>query len=172
MKLRQIKSWGIDIGNVIFRNLPESIQRAHEQDDSSPEEIIQQLHLIPDAIAGVRLLVQKVGAEHIWFVSKAGTKQIATTRLAFEKFKIYQQTGIKKDQILFVSSRRDKIPVIKSLGLEGYIDDRGEIIFSIQNFVKYPLWFCPDIKDADKWAHKMKYSVRVISGWRQFMEMY
>lgn len=172
MKLHQINSWGIDVGNVIFHNLSESLQLFHQKEDSSPEEIVEQMSLIPDTLNGLKMLVGKVGKDNIWLFSKSGEKRIATTKLALERFKVYQSTGIKEDQVIFVPGRQDKIPIIKALELDGHIDDRGETIFSVQKFVKCPLWFCPNQKDADKWARKMKHSVRVVSGWKQLMEIY
>lgn len=172
MKINQIKSWGVDVSNVILRNLPESLQRFHEQENSCSEEISRHLKLIPEALLGIQFLTQKVGIGNVWIIAKAEKKQIQAIRLAFNKLKFYNVTGLKRDQVLFVSERQDKIPVIKCLELEGYVDDRGEIIHSVQNFVKCPLWFCPDLKESDRWARQMNYSVRVISGWKQLMEMY
>lgn len=171
-KLHQVKTWGIDVGDVIFRNLPESMQVFHQQENSEPYEIAEHITLIPGVLPGLKMLVNKVGRDNVWLISKAVDNRVLATKLAFDKFKVFRNTGLKEDQVLFVPSRQDKSPVIKALELEGHIDDRGEIIFSVQKFVKCPLWFCPNSQDSDKWARQMNYSVRVVSGWKQIMEMY
>ncbi|HLG28174.1 MAG TPA: hypothetical protein VI423_10350 [Paenisporosarcina sp.] len=169
MKLHEIKSWGVDVGNVLIRN---ASNRAIEQKQLTFKEVVNKLFLVPDALLGLRMLVQKVGPENVWIVSKATREQSAVTRLALERFRFYQTTGLRKDQVLFCPERKDKRPIIKALELEGHVDDRGEVIESIQSFVKCPIWFHPEEKETEEWASKIKYNVRVVSGWKQIMEIF
>ncbi len=64
-----------------------------------------------------------------------------------------------------------KIAVITSLELHGCIDSCGEVLQEVQKNVQYPFWFTPASHDIERWVKKMQYSARVISGWRQFMEV-
>lgn len=172
MRLHEVKSWGIDIGNVIIHNLPVKMRDALEAKNPSPEEVLKHLHLVSDALLGVRMLTQRVGPENVWVVSKANRLQTAVSKLAFERFKIYQTTGLKKDQVLFCPDRQDKRVIIQALDLEGHIDDRGEVIESIQGHIKCPIWFAPEDYDAAKWLPHIRYSVRVVSSWKQIVDMF
>lgn len=172
MRLNEVKSWGIDIGNVLIKNIPYKTRQLYADHQIAPEVIVNHLQLLPDALLGLRFLVHQVGKQNVWIISKANNQQIPISRLAFQKFKIPQVTGFDMEQMLFVPERLDKAPVIQSLELEGHIDDRGEIIVSVQDIVKCPIWFKPDPKDSVRWVADMKYNIRVVSSWRQFMEMF
>lgn len=172
MKLHEVKSWGVDVGNVLFANIPIPIRDSLIAKKAKPEEYLKHYHLIPDALLGLRMLTQRVGPDNVWIISKAAKEQIALTRLAFDKFRIHPVTGLKKDQVLFCPERKDKRVIIKALELEGHIDDRGEVIDSIQTVIKNPIWFNPTPEDSLKWIPYIKYHVRVVSSWQQIMEMY
>ncbi len=172
MKLSEVKSWGVDIGNVLIKNLPMKTQLLLTERKIPPQEVVKQLSLVPDALLGLRFLSQRVGPENVWIVSKASPHQREVSRLALEKFRFYPTTGLKPDQVLFCPERKDKRPIIKALDLEGHIDDRGEVIESIQKFVKCPVWFSPEEYDTAQWLYQVKYTVRVVSGWKQIMEMF
>lgn len=172
MRLHEVKSWGIDIGNVIIRNLPIKMRDSLEAKNASPEEILKHLHLVPDALLGVRMLTQHVGPDNVWIISKANRLQTAVSKFAFDKLKIHQTTGIRKDQLLFCPDKQDKRVIIQALGLEGHIDDRGEIIESIQGLIKCPIWFAPESEDSAEWLPRIRYSVRVVSSWKQVVDMF
>ncbi len=170
MKISLIKKWGIDIDNVILLNLSESI--FYKLDDYSPEEIVQYIKIVPGALDGIKMLIKHVGVENVWLLSKADDRQRKIIKLAFEKFRIFKNSKLPKDQLIMVPEKNDKITVIRSLELEGLIDNQGQTIFGIQQFVKHPFWFAPDKLDIECWVHKLNCSVRVVSGWKQFMEIY
>lgn len=172
MKINDVKSWGVDVGNVLIKNVPYNTQSSYLEKNTSPEVIVNNLQLIPDALVGLRFLVHHVGKENVWIISKASFEQAYITRLAFEKFRFYLTTGLDPEQVLFVPEKLDKLPVIKVLELEGHIDDRGEIIAGIQDIVKAPVWFRPEAKDSVRWLPGMKYNTRVISSWKKFMEIF
>lgn len=170
MKISLIKKWGIDINNVILFNLSENM--FYKLDDYSPEEIVQYIRIIPGALDGIRMLIKQVGSDNLWFLTKADDRQKKIIRLAFEKFRIFQNFKIPKDQLIMVPEKRDKVTIIRSLELEGLIDNQGQTIFGVQQIVEHPFWFAPDKLDIECWVRKLNCSVRVVSGWKQFMEIY
>lgn len=172
MKIKDVNSWGVDIGNVILKNVPRETQQYYMERGLTPEQVVDRLQLVPDALLGLRFLVHKVGRENIWIISKADAIQSHISRLAFDKFRLCHTTGLDPEQILFVTERPDKTPVFKSLELEGCIDDHGEVISSVQDVVKCPVWFKPDAKYSAMWIPRMSYSVRVVSGWTHLLSLF
>lgn len=172
MKVSEVKVWGVDIGNVLIKNVPYSTQQYWKDKGASSAFIVNQLQLVSDALLGLRFLAQRVGPENVWVVSKANTEQRVISRLALEKFRVPLITGLKMDQVLFVTERADKLPVLKTLEVEGHIDDHGEVISSIQDAVPAPIWFNPEKKHSEDWVSKMHLNVRVVSGWQQLLQMF
>lgn len=169
MKINDVKSWGIDIGNVLIKNVSPKTWQYYAEHNVPAETIVNHLQLLPDALVGLRFLIHQVGRENVWIISKAKPEIM---RLAFEKFRIHMATGLDPDQVLFVPQRLDKIPVAKVLELEGFIDDRGEVISSLQSFVKCPIWFRPEPDESAMWIHQMNYNIRVVSSWHQLMDIF
>lgn len=172
MKIKDVKSWGIDIGNVLIKNVPYETQQYYWERQLTPDQVVNHLQLIPDALLGLRFLIHKVGKENVWVVSKANPIQAAISRLAFDKFKVYAATGLDPSQVLFVTERPDKVIVFKALELEGCVDDHGEVIALSQSVVKCPIWFKPNPKYSAQWIPQMRYSTRVVSGWTQFLTLF
>lgn len=170
MKLSSIKNWCIDVNNVILSN--QSAHMFYKLDDYSPNEIVHYMRLVPNALEGIKMLTRQVGLDNVWFLSKADNKQRDIIRLAFDKFRINYLTGIAKDQLIFVPEDRDKVVIARSLELEGLIDNEGAAIFAAQDIVTHPFWFAPAKTDIERWVHRLNCSVRVVSGWKQLIEMY
>lgn len=164
-----ITSWGIDINKIILSDISESMP--YHLEDYSAEEIAQYARFIPKSVNAIRVLLRKVGPDNVWIFCVGDDKQKKVIRASLAKLDFYRQTGLKKEQLIFVSDIKDKITVVTSLELQGYIDNCGEAIQKVQKNVKYPFWFAPTSQDVERWVKKMQYSVRVVSGWRQFMEI-
>lgn len=168
-KLPITMTWGIDVSKVILRDVSETMP--YELEDYSAEEIAQYAKFVPGAVNAVKTLIKKFGSDNIWLLCKANDKQKKIFRASLSKLDFYRQTGFKKEQLIFVSDSEDKAVVASSLELKGYIDDRGAAIHAVQKNVQYPFWFAPTAQEVEQWVKKMKYSVRVVSGWKQFVEI-
>src|SRR4051812_16196402 len=117
MRPSEVKSWGVDIGHVILRGLSPNDQKLAPT--MQPKDLVRSAQLLPDALVGLKFLVDVVGPDNVSIVSKASRNMIEASRLAFERFDIYNATGLRADQVLFVPERQDKRPVIKVLDLGG-----------------------------------------------------
>lgn len=170
MKPIEVQNWGVDIGNVILRGLTINDQKLSEQIPVA--DLARMAQLVPEALNGLKFLTDVVGPDNVWLIAKAKQKHIEAMRLAFKKFNVYDVTGVKEDQVLFVPDASDKQILLKALELNGHIDDSGEVISLIGSFLPCPIWFAPEESDTIRWLHKIKYNVRVVSGWKQFKQLF
>lgn len=165
----QVKRWGVDIGNVLVKNFN------HKVTDVSQvtwENIKENGELVPDAIQGLKLLIDKVGADNVWIVSKVSPIQQMISELILKELQICEQTGMRPEQIRFCLERKDKAPIIKELQLEGHIDDRGEVIESLQSFLPCPIWFNPSDKDYLEWDDYISQKILMVPNWQGIIALY
>jgi hypothetical protein len=158
MKFSEVRRCGVDIGNVIVKN-----------GSYTSKLTIDNAELVPGSVQGVKFLVNKVGTSNVWIVSKASLEQQESSKIFLERFGLYSTAGLSHDHVRFCLERLDKAPIIKELDLQGHIDDRGEVIESIQNFVPCPVWFNVELSDYDKWNCRLKDSVPLFSSWEEFL---
>jgi hypothetical protein len=159
MKFSEIKKWGVDIGNVIIKN------------GSYVEPWkMENIQLIPDCLIGVKFLIDKVGSDNVWIISKASLPQQNTSKQFLNELGFHKEAGLKYDHVLFCLERLEKAPIIKELNIQGHLDDRGEIIESIQKSITCPIWFNPDPEDYHKWNCRIDNEIPIINSWKEFME--
>jgi hypothetical protein len=158
MKLKEVKKWGIDIGNVLIQN-----------GSYTSYSTIDDMKYIQDSLVGLKFIIDTVGSDNVWLISKVSPEQQKLTEIILDKFEIYSQTGLDRNHVKFCLERLDKAPIIKELGLEGHIDDRGEIIDSLQNFLPYPVWFNAEPSDYYKWNCKLKDEIPLFDSWKEFL---
>lgn len=163
IKPSKVKRWGVDIGNVLVHNFnvnTEFSKLTWEEISKNGGEVIA------GAIDGLKKLVDKVGSDNVWIVSKVSPAQQKVSEFILEHINIYEKTGLKRDHVRFCLERKDKAPIIKELNLDGHIDDRGEVIESIQSFVSCPIWFNPENSDILEWGPNINIkSVLTVVGW-------
>lgn len=162
MKPSDVKCWGVDIGNVLIENFVKDIK---DESKITWEAISKNGRLISGAIEGLKFLIEKVGPDNVWIVSKVSPIQQKVSEMVFENLKICEKTGLLSDHIRFCLERKDKAPIIKKLGLEGHIDDRGEVIESLQVFLPCPIWFNPSKKDYTEWNKYVSSQVLMVPNW-------
>jgi hypothetical protein len=159
MKLSEVKRWGVDIGNVLVKN------------GSYKDKLtIHNMEFIQDSLMGLKFLIDKVGTDNVWIISKVSTEQQELSEIILEQFDIYGKTGLNKNHVKFCLERLDKAPIIKELNLQGHIDDRGQIIDSVQNFLPCPVWFNPEPADYYKWSCVMSDKVWLVSSWQELFK--
>lgn len=162
MKSTDVKRWGVDIGNVLIENFAKDIK---DESKVTWENISKNGRLIPGAIEGLKFLIEKVGADNVWIISKVSPIQQKVIEMVFENLNICEKTGLLPDHIRFCLERKDKAPIIKELGLEGHIDDRGEVMESLQGFLPCPIWFNPSKKDYMEWNKYVSSQVLMVPNW-------
>ena len=189
MKLCEVKRWGIDIGNVIVKNFSREDRHCvevlaedfrsrnpgaaeHELMEALDEPLRKFARLVPDAVRGVKKLVMMTGPENVFVVSRAkGLERVINKRL-LELFKVHEETGLLESSVNFVDERFDKARVCKYFGIEGHIDDNGEVLHALTGVVPQIVWFSPTIEDLVKWSPKLPQDVHVVHNWAHFWQRY
>ena len=123
---------GIDIGKVIIggpSELPDTSFFGDNFLDTPP---------IPDSFESIRLLAEEFD---VWIISKCGQKVQDRSLLWLAEYRFFEKTGVNPEQVLFCRKRTDKAPLAQSLGLRVFIDDRADIIASMEEAVEFPLLF-------------------------------
>jgi hypothetical protein len=173
MKVTEVERWGVDIGNVLLWNVPENLRIALETDEMSVEDMVEHLEEVPGAMQGLQFLIDRVGAERVWIISKASALQEAVSRLALKsKFPLATNLGFDLSHLRFCLEKIDKAPILQELGIQGHIDDRGEVIASIQSFVPCPLWLHPEDWDYELWRDRVTHRAVLVQTWQQILEMF
>lgn len=111
---------GVDIGGVIIGG---------DKDDTSffSEDYLK----TPDVKDAVDALIALRFGVQLFLISKAGPKTARKTLDWFDSRAEFDP--IERDKIIFVRERRQKAPVAKLLELDFFIDDRQDIVSSMED---------------------------------------
>lgn len=181
MSLKSAKRWGLDFGNVLVKNIARdkrsSIPKLYEnfQKDSDclgelDRYLLENSSVVPGATLGVKFLTETHGAENVFIVSRAeGLERFCNMRLLIaHRFFIW--TGLKPGNVYFVDRREEKAAVCRSLNLEAFADDRGEVLYHLQDIVPNIVWFNSTTSDYREWFMKIRL-IPVVDGWSELMEL-
>ena len=189
MKLREVKRWGIDIGNVIVKNFSREDRHCievlakdfcsrnpggaeHELLHVLDESLRKYAKLVPDAVRGVKKLVTISGPENVFVVSRAKGLERSVNRRLLTLFNIPGETGLRLNNVCFVDERQDKAGVCKDLLIDGHIDDNGEVLHALAGTVSQIVWFSPTLEDLTKWSPKLPKDVHIVHCWAHFWQKY
>lgn len=90
--------------------------------------------LIPDAILGLRRLVQKVGTQNVWIVSRV--RNAIEREINFSMMLqsgIFSDTGLSPDHAFFVERYEQKARICARLGIDGFIDDNPRVLGAMRD---------------------------------------
>lgn len=123
---------GIDIGNVIIGGPSELPDTSFFSDDflATPP--------VTESFESIQRLAQEFD---VWLISKCGQKIQDRSIAWLEEYKFFEITAVKSEQVIFCRKRNEKAPIAKSLELRVFIDDRVDIITSMENIVDHPILF-------------------------------
>lgn len=121
---------GIDIGNVIFGGGGDDTSFFGDNFLNTPT--------MEGSFEAVAELTKKFD---VWLISKCGQKVQDKTLLWFTHHRFFELTGVKPEQVIFCRKRNEKAGIAESLGLQAFIDDRKDIIDSMQGVVERPVLF-------------------------------
>lgn len=121
---------GIDIGNVIIGGAGADTSFFSDDFLLTPE-----VSGAFDAIAALTVHYD------VWLLSKCGQKVQDKTLIWLSKHLFFEQTGVDPQQVLFCRQRSEKAGIAQGLGLSVFIDDRLDIISSMDGMVDHPLLF-------------------------------
>lgn len=123
---------GIDIGKVIIGGVSELPDTSFFSDNFLATPPIE------DSFESIQLLAEEFD---IWLISKCGQKIQERSLVWLESYKFFEVTNVKPEQVVFCRKRNEKAPIAESLGLEVFIDDRVDIITSMEGVVDHPILF-------------------------------
>jgi copper oxidase (laccase) domain-containing protein len=115
------------------------------------------------ALKTIRLFVEKYGINNIYIISKAKDKWIKANLKLFEKICFCQQTGVDKNNIIFVPEYIDKQTKCKSLGIDYMIDDSIKVVRFMLKIDCVPIWFGANKTFDDK--------IIVIKDWKRMRKL-
>lgn len=120
---------GIDIGRVIIGG-------------DGEDTFFSDKFLDTPAVHGSFKAIEDLNRNHdIYLISKCGEMvEIKTDYWLADKW-FYYFTGVSRAKTYFVRHRMDKAPVARALGLDVFIDDRQDIIDSMEGIVDTRILF-------------------------------
>lgn len=118
----------------------------------------------------IETLCTQLGRENVYIISKCDqeTEEQLIDWLSFHKF--IGENKILQENIFFCRERKDKAPIIKSLGLNVFVDDRIEIFESIQDYPIIKMIFNKRSKQKDMGIFNGE-DVLIFDDWAQFFDM-
>jgi len=125
------ETFGIDFGKVICGG-------EGEEDTSFFADNYLMTPEIEGAFEAIRILSEKYD---VWLISKCGPKIQERTLEWLLSHDFYAKTQVDPAQVLFVRKRHQKAPLAQELSLVGFIDDRTDIIESMQGKIPHPVLF-------------------------------
>jgi hypothetical protein len=132
MKMEKVRI-GIDIGKVIIGGA------AEQPDTSFFSDNFLETPPVPKAFESIQLLAKDFD---VWLISKCGQKIQDRSMAWLKTYKFFELTGVKSEQVIFCRQRKEKAPIAASLELRVFIDDRVDIISSMEEIVDFPILFC------------------------------
>ena len=131
----RMETIGIDIGRVLIAgDGPDTSFLGHD------EARAMRAPAIPHAFESVARLVQLFEGR-AWLVSKCGANIEARSRRWLELHKFYDATGLDRSKLRFCRKRPEKALIARELGLTVFVDDRFDVILSMQGIVPVRIHF-------------------------------
>jgi hypothetical protein len=156
---------GIDVGRVLI---------AGDGPDSSflggDDAAALRAPEVDGAQATVARLVARVTAAggHVALVSKCGPRIQARTRAWLAARRFHEETGIAESAVHFCRTRPEKAPIAKRLGLTHFIDDRADVLVTLDGIVPVRIHFgvarttVPGAESAATWAEAERIVLRTL----------
>ncbi|OGL62540.1 hypothetical protein A3C09_00130 [Candidatus Uhrbacteria bacterium RIFCSPHIGHO2_02_FULL_47_44] len=152
---------GIDIGKVIVDGA-----RNDGTDTAFFSDNFLRTTALPGAFEVIHKLVAQFGPENVFLVSKCGPRvqEKSLTWLAHHNF--WKQTGMNPRAYRFCLRRPEKAAICKTLGITHFIDDRAEILVSMQGIVTHRYMFNPTDRELQRYAEHMQ-GEQVVRSWQE-----
>lgn len=152
---------GIDIGKVI-------IDGAHNDgtDTAFFSDNFLRTTALPGAFDTISKLVTQFTPEHVFLVSKCGPRVQEKSLAWLTHHKFWEQTGMDPKACRFCLQRSEKAGICKALGITHFIDDRAEILVSMQGIVTHRYVFNPTDKELQRYAVRMQ-GEQIVRSWAE-----
>jgi hypothetical protein len=117
---------GVDVGGVLIPRV------GVEADTTFKSENYLETPEIPDAFDVLRRLVDERFGRRVFIVSKCGPRVQTKTLRWLKHHRFFERTGVKLKHVHFCLARSDKAPICRKLGITHFIDDRLDVLLSLQ----------------------------------------
>jgi hypothetical protein len=136
---------GVDIGWTL-----KGVRAENDKDKTAPNSF----RIIRDIISR---------GHEIFLISKCNSRQKEEVEKWLKEVDIFNQTGIKPENLYFCFERKDKSLFVKALDIDIMIDDRAEVMAYLPpNVITYLL--CPEKDDYEKHEKMLRHTV-VVKDW-------
>lgn len=149
---------GVDIGGVIIDRVNDESDTSFFSDNYLLSTEVQDVF---ETLADLR----KRFKERIHLVSKCGKRTQEKTLNWLNHKHFYDITGIATEKVWFCRERKGKAPICERLGVTHFVDDRLEILGSL-NTVDSRYLFRPNEEEVLKFAHHLPL-VKRVNEWRE-----
>jgi hypothetical protein len=102
-----------------------------------------------------------------YVVSKCGRKIQVKTRRWMDHHQFFARTGIPSQNVHFCFERHQKEPICKKLNITHFVDDRPDVLSSLEGTVPHRFLFNPDAKQASSPSHG---DIVVVRSWPEAFE--
>jgi hypothetical protein len=156
---------GVDVGRVLV-----SGEGSDTSFFSASDELALATPEVPGAIAAVVRLARLLQGR-VWLVSKCGPRIQQRTRAWLDHVGFYASTGLPADHVHFCRERKEKAPICKRLGISAFIDDREDVLASMEGLVEHRLLFgsiatsLPGVVAVPTWGDAEPLIARLATGW-------
>jgi hypothetical protein len=147
---------GVDIGNVIIGSRERS--PVHGKDRYADSTFLNgdrdaalATPATPGSFAAIRELLPLFGGR-IWLVSKCGWRIQHRTEAWLWQHRFYTYTGLPADHVRFCKHRSGKGPICQELEVTHFVDDRPDIIASLEGVAEHRYLFGPQEGDCPEGA--------------------
>jgi len=154
---------GLDCGGVILeeshgeKSTREFADGDHEFSSDDAKEVdpairhFLQVPMISGTIDGVTKLVDKVGSQNVYIVSKCGPYMEQKIRAWLEHKQFFSLTGVSPDNLHFVRERKDKAPLCQRLGVTHFVDNHLDVLQGMHHFGIQGILFAPQEHELNSW---------------------
>ncbi len=147
------KRFGSDVGGVI-------LEEEFRTGASFHETGVLKRRLVEGALQGMRALVELLGTESVFLISKKRSEPQAVTKGLFA-FRFFEETGIPETNLHFCEERSQKAGIGARLGLTFFADNRAEILQPMLGVIPHLFLFCPSEEEAAAYPEVVSRVVRV-----------
>lgn len=117
-----MKRIGIDIGRVIIAG------DTDKEDNLFFSTKYVQAAQVKNAFVSISKIVNELGSENVFLVSKCGVQTEQKTLKWLEYNEFYKATGVKSENIHFCRERKEKKEICSLFGINIFIDDRFSVL--------------------------------------------
>ncbi|MCX6714609.1 MAG: hypothetical protein NTX72_02245 [Candidatus Uhrbacteria bacterium] len=152
---------GIDIGKVIIDGA-----RNDGTDTAFFSDNFLRTTALPGAFEVIGNFVSQFKPENVYLVSKCGLRVQEKSLAWLAHHKFWEQTGMNPNMYRFCLRRPEKAGICKALGITHFIDDRAEILVSMQGIVTHRYVFNPSDRELHTYADRMQ-GEQIVRSWTE-----